>query len=102
MKRLGDLMGATLGHKEVLRAARAQTVSRQWADIVGSLLASKSTPDRFESGVLFIQAINSTWAQEIRMQEETIVERLNEKAQEPGLFREIRVSTGPTKRELME
>lgn len=102
MKRLGDLVNVAVSQKAVLRAARAQAVSRQWSDVVGELLASKSSPDRYENGVLFIQATSATWAQEIRMQEDTIVTRLNQLASEPGLFREIRVGTGPMKRDLME
>lgn len=101
MKRLSDLIVTTVPQKEILRAARAQAVTRQWTDVVGEFLAEKTSPDRYERGTLWIQASSSVWAQEIRMREDTIVARLNDLAGERGLFEGIRVGTGPKRRDLV-
>ena len=102
MKRLSDIIHVAVDQKEVLRAARAQAVSRQWVEVVGELLATKTSPDRFERGTLWVNASSTTWAQELRMREETVLQRLNELARERGLFTEIRVGIGPSRRDLME
>lgn len=101
MKQLSDILAATVSQKEILRAARAQSVSRRWSEVVGDFLAQKTSPDRFEKGTLWVQASSSCWAQELRMREDTVLARLNELAGERGLFEEIRVGTGPKRRELV-
>lgn len=102
MKRLGDIINIAVDQKEILRAARAQAVSRQWIDVVGELLATKTSPDRFERGTLWVCATSTTWAQELRMREETVLQRLNELSNEKALFTEIRVGVGPRRRDLMD
>lgn len=90
MKRIADILPA-LDQREVLRGARAQRVLRSWPSIVGDLIARKSTPDRYDHGTVWIAAPESAWAQEIRLRSEDILQRLNDMAGEPGLFRELRV-----------
>ena len=91
MRRIQGLMGSALGRPEVLRAGRAQVVMRRWAEVVGEAIAEKSAPDRYERGTLWVVASGSAWAQEIRLRKDSIVERLNELAGEPGLFQDVRV-----------
>jgi predicted nucleic acid-binding Zn ribbon protein len=99
MKKLSDLMPAALEQKEVLRAARAQTVMRRWAEVVGMVLAEKAVPERFDSGTLWVAATGSAWAQEICLRKELILERLNDLAGEP-LFRDLRVGAREPRRDL--
>lgn len=91
MKRVTDLLGFAIEGQDVLRAARAQRVLRDWEDIVGEFLASKVKVDRYDHGTLFVEAEGSAWAQEFRLNSETILSRLDERADEPGLFKKIRV-----------
>lgn len=92
MRLLSDVLPEALGRPDVLRAARALRVARQWESIVGTIMAARSSPERFDHGVLWIAATSSVWAQEIRLRREEIVARLNTAAGERGLFREIRVT----------
>lgn len=92
-KRIESLLGAALGRPEVLKAARAQIAMQEWAAVVGDGLASKSFPDRYEKGTLWVVAEGSAWSQEIRMRKEDIVKRLNEVAGEKGLFQDLRVGS---------
>ena len=89
MKKLTDAMTDVLP-PEVLRAARALSVLMQWETVVGSHLAAKSSPDRYERGVVWVSVQGSAWAQEMRMHRETILTQLNSMAEEPGLFVDIR------------
>lgn len=97
MKKIGDMLGGSIGHVEVLRAARAQRVIRHWPEIVGEFLASKSVPDRYERGTLWVAASGSAWAQEIRMQQVEVLEKLNAYAGSE-LFTALRVGTRPPRR----
>lgn len=95
MKKIDGMISAALGRPEVLRAARAQQSMKHWGEVVGSALADKSTPDRYEKGTLWVVATGSAWAQEIRLRKEEILVRLNEAAGEKGLFEDIRVGSRP-------
>lgn len=99
MKRVADLLGKAVEQTEVLRAARAQAVVRQWASIVGEVLATKATPERFERGTLWVAASGSAWAQEIALRKELILDRLNGLADE-RLFEDLRVGTREPRRDL--
>ncbi|MBS1713612.1 MAG: DUF721 domain-containing protein [Armatimonadetes bacterium] len=101
MKRLSDILPSAVEQKDVLRAARAQSVFVRWKEAVGDVLAQKTVPDRYDHGILWVSADSATWAQELRMREETVLERLNELAAEPGLFRQVKVSLRPRFRDLM-
>jgi len=90
MKRLSDVLGTVFADSDVPNAARANIVMRQWSSAVGDILAMHSTPDRYDHGVLWVEATGSAWAQEIRMSQGIILDKMNEIAGEV-LFREIRV-----------
>lgn len=98
MKRIHDLLGGVFEDQEVLKAVRAQIVMKNWSEIVGEMIANHSEPDRYDRGTLWIAATGTAWAQEIRMQEELILNRLNEAADEPKLFEKIRVGVRKTRR----
>ena len=99
MKKLQDIMPTAIGHAEVLSGARAQKVMRRWEEVVGTLLADKTEPDRFDRGTVWVTASGSAWAQELAMRKEEILSRLNALAGEDRLFKEIRIGTRPRKRE---
>lgn len=100
MKKVGDLLSGSIGQSSVLRAARAQGFFCHWPEVVGEILAKKSVPDRFENGVLHVRVESQAWGQELRMMEETILQRMNDIAREPELFLSIRTSVRPSSRDL--
>ncbi|MEJ5169814.1 MAG: DUF721 domain-containing protein [Fimbriimonadales bacterium] len=95
MKRVQDWIAEALGRPEVVRKARALAVLRRWAEVVGPVVARKSQPDRYERGTVWVAVAGSSWAQELRMQRDQILQRLNELAGEDDLFREIRFGVRP-------
>lgn len=98
MKKLSDLVPLAVPQTEVLKAARAQAALRDWEAVVGPMLASKTIPDRYERGVVWVTAQSSSWAQELRMNSDLILGRLNSLLGEPGLFVQIRVGTQQRRR----
>ncbi len=95
MSRLGDLLPKALEQTEALRAARAQMILRDWVDIVGASLATRSCPDRYSRGTVWVAVTGSAWAQELRMQKETILRRLDLRSHERGLFTDLRFGVRP-------
>lgn len=91
MKRIEDWLPKAVEQKSLLKAARAQKVFERWPEVVGDLMASKCVPDQFDHGILWVTASGSAWAQELRLNQEVILERLNNLAGE-RLFTGIRVS----------
>ncbi|MEA2553729.1 MAG: hypothetical protein QOJ65_1905 [Fimbriimonadaceae bacterium] len=99
MRRLGHMLPDALARDEVLRAARAQKVLRDWPAIVGPGLAERSHPDRYDHGTVWVAVESSAWAQELRMGKETILGRLREKCGEATLFQDVRFGVRPIQRQ---
>lgn len=85
MKKLTDLLGKAVPHKEVLVAVEAEHFLKDWAVLVGPELAARSKFLLFDHGTILVQVTGSAWANEIILRSPEIVERLNRKAAEAGL-----------------
>ncbi|HRJ27106.1 MAG TPA: DUF721 domain-containing protein [Fimbriimonadaceae bacterium] len=92
MRKLSDLMGHALEQREVLRTGRAQLALRGWDEILGQPLNLHAQPEKYDRGVLFVAATGSAWANEIRIRKETLLARLNDRANDARLFNDLRVS----------
>lgn len=80
--------------------ARAQSFLRRWEEIVGPMLATKSWPDRWDHGTVWVSVTSASWAQELRMMKGTILGRLATMSQEGDLFTSVRFGVRPIRREL--
>lgn len=98
MRRLLSVLPDAVGRKEVLRAARAQKALREWPQAVGSLLSTKSVPERYDKGTVWVAVEGSAWAQELRMLTPVILAKLSEIAGDPYLFKELRFGVRPLKK----
>ena len=90
MRKLEGFLPGAINATEVLRCARAQIVLRDWPKFVGEFLASKSFPERYDRGTVWISVEGSAWAQELRMQKNEILQRLAHEAHERDLFTDLR------------
>ncbi len=84
MKKLTDLLGKAVPHKEVLAAVKAEHFLKDWPQLVGPELAAKTKFLQYDHGVVLVQVTGSAWANEIILRSPEIVERLNFKAVESG------------------
>lgn len=89
------MLSRAVGRDEVLRMARAQQVLRDWPEIVGEGLSQRSHPDRYGRGVVWVAVQGSAWAQELRMQKDTILRRLRERCGDSSLFTDVRFGVRP-------
>lgn len=90
MRRLDRLLPAAVQSEEILLAARAQALLRDWASIVGETLARKSRPDRYGKGTVWVAVEGSAWATELRMRKGEILQRLRDRAEDPSVFKDVR------------
>lgn len=90
MRKLSFVLPEAIDRKEVLRAARAQRIVRDWKGIVGEVLAEKSRPDRFDRGTLWIAVTGSAWAQELRMLTPQLLEKIAAASGDANLVTELR------------
>jgi len=95
VKKVANVMGRALGRDEVLRTAKAQMTLHHWPEIVGEALASRSRPDRYGKGTVWVAVQGSAWAQELRMSKDVILSRLRERAGDPSLFLDVRFGVRP-------
>ena len=95
MRKVGQMVGPAIGREEVVRASKAFKVLRDWSSIVGEGMASRSCPDRYDHGTVWVAVEGSAWAQELRMQREQILAKLQEKCGDPGLFINLRFGVRP-------
>jgi predicted nucleic acid-binding Zn ribbon protein len=97
MRRLDRMLKDALGRDEVLRTARAQRILRDWEEVVGPVLGARSVPDRYDQGTVWVAVQGAAWAQELRMIKGEILSRLNERAHEVGMFRDMRFGVRPAR-----
>ncbi len=90
MRKLDNFLSGAIPGSEVLKRARAQIILRDWPKFVGEFLATKSYPERYDHGTVWISVEGSAWAQELRMQKSEILNRLAEDGGEVGLFTDLR------------
>lgn len=75
IKRLATV-GTLLSNSTALAAHTANIRLSEWEKIAGKRLADKASPERLVDGVLTIRVPSSTWAQEMSMLSEMLLERL--------------------------
>ena len=66
-----------------------------WPNAVGPQIASKTQPDCFRNGTLFVKTISSVWVQQLHFIKEEIRGKLNELAGKSAI-KEIRFLVGHT------
>jgi len=95
VRKAGQILRGAVGRDEVLRTARAQQILRDWPEVVGESLASRSRPDRYSKGTVWVAVSGSAWAQELRMRKDMILDRLRERSGDTGLFLDVRFGVRP-------
>jgi predicted nucleic acid-binding Zn ribbon protein len=89
MKKIQKILPQALD-EELIRLGIALNAMRRWEEVVGTMLAARSWPDRYDHGVLWVAVAGSAWAQELRLMKTTILRKLCDLAGQPRLFVDIR------------
>lgn len=72
--RLGELLGAT--QRTLAGRARVLIDAERWRDAVGARIARVTAPGDVQDGVLTVRVVSPSWAQELSLLSEQILERL--------------------------
>ena len=91
MSRLGGVVNKTLDDLGLRSRVLEQQAVNRWAEVVGPQIASSSTAQRVQDGVLFVGCKSSMWANELALHKDQIVKRLN-KAVGREVIKDIRFS----------
>lgn len=96
MRKISRVLPSAVQNDEALRAAKAQMILRRvWKDVVGEQLATRSAPDRYTKGTVWVAVTGSAWAQELRMRKEMLLSRLRNHSDDPNLFTDMRFGVRP-------
>lgn len=90
LQKLANVFPEAIDRREIVRTARAQRALRDWPAMVGELLASRSQPDRFDRGTLWVSVQGSAWANELRMLAPQILAKIAIATGDPDLVTELR------------
>jgi predicted nucleic acid-binding Zn ribbon protein len=93
-KPIGDLLRTLVAGRGWNERMSFGRLKDAWVEVVGPLVASRSTPVSLARGVLSIRADGSAWASELTL----LARSIGEKADAflgGGAVREVRVSAGP-------
>jgi len=101
MRRIDRVIPEAVQNDEVLLAARAQALFRDWPGIVGETLAKKSWPDRYSKGTVWVAVEGAAWASELRMRKTEILQRLRDRAENQAIFKDVRFGVRTLPREAM-
>jgi hypothetical protein len=75
-KRAPSSLGAVLGGSRELQTPAGQVSLAVWLSAVGSRIADRARPEKLSRGTLWVRVSSSTWAQELSLQSQLIVSRL--------------------------
>jgi len=77
---VGEALGQLTKSLGIEKAVNEYAVVASWAQIVGERIASVSTAQRIENGVLFVTVTTAPWRTELAMQRHQIMRKINEEA----------------------
>ncbi|MDD4857703.1 MAG: DUF721 domain-containing protein [Candidatus Krumholzibacteria bacterium] len=74
--RIGDILPRVLELMGLNDRFEEAKLMREWAEVVGPVVANKSRPRVLRDGILYIEVENSVWMQELWFHQKQIVERI--------------------------
>lgn len=75
---IGDVLFSVLQKKGMASKLQANALLKLWSQAVGPQIASKTKPDSFRNGTLFVLTVSSVWVQQLHFMKEEILKKLNE------------------------
>jgi len=89
-----DILGKIIdGNSEMPRVSWEFKISNAWGKVNPANVIENASPDKLVGGILYVNAKNSTWAQQINMLKSEIILKLNAFLGE-SVIRDIRLKTG--------
>jgi len=90
MQRLKKAIGEAIKKAGLKKALEQESAVKIWGEVVGEKIKNNVKAERVENGRLFVKTHSSTWRQELQMQQEKIVLKINKKIG-ANAIKEIRI-----------
>jgi len=74
---IGSIIGSVVDKMELNKKLRVSNIFNHWEDIVGTQIAKKSKPERLLHKTLYVSVTTSTWANELSLMSEKLIEKIN-------------------------
>ena len=79
MKRLKQAIEEAIDSTGIKSALSQEAAVVLWGSVVGETVSSVTKAERVESGVLTVKVETAVWRQELHMQKEEIINKINKK-----------------------
>ena len=79
MKRLKQAIEEAIDSTGIKSALSQEAAVVLWGSVVGKTVSSVTKAERVESGVLIVKVETAVWRQELHMQKEEIINKVNKK-----------------------
>ena len=79
MKRLKQAIEEAIDNTGIKSALSQEAAVVLWGSVVGETVSSVTKAERVESGVLIVKVETAVWRQELHMQKEEIINKVNKK-----------------------
>ena len=89
MKHLKKAIEEAIDGAGIKSALKQESAVLLWGEVVGEAVSAVTKAERVESGTLIVRVETSVWRQELHMQKEEIINKLNKKTG-TGAIGEIR------------
>ncbi len=74
---IGSIIGSVVDKMELNKKLRVSNVFNHWKDIVGPEISKKSKPQKLVRKTLYVSVTTSTWASELSLMSEKLIEKVN-------------------------
>lgn len=74
---IGSIIGSVVDKMELSKKLKISNIFNHWEDIVGSEIAKKSKPQKLVRKTLYVSVTTSTWANELSLMSEKLIEKIN-------------------------
>ncbi len=74
---IGSIIGPVIDKMGLGKKLRVSNIFNHWEDIVGTQIAKKSKPERLLRKTLYVSVTTSTWANELSLMSEKLIEKIN-------------------------
>ena len=74
---IGSIIGSVVDKMEFSKKLKVSNIFNHWEDIVGPGIAKKSKPERLIRKTLYVSVTTSTWANELSLMSEKLIEKIN-------------------------
>ncbi len=75
---IGEVLFSVLKKRGMASKIEENILFKLWPKAVGPQIASKTKPDSFKNGILFVKTVSSVWVQQLHFVKQDILDKFNQ------------------------